>query len=501
MWKCPHLPCTKDFLRETHLKHHIKSAHSDVRDYVCEWEGCDKSFATGTRLRRHHAAHEGREKYKCSVTGCGQTFRKHGTLQQHISIVHEGQKPFHCRDLNEDGTPCNSRFDTASQLKSHKIRLHEGNKYYCDLCSSEVVEGMGGETFGSSTNPVVGFPTYSELKDHVKAVHPPTCKECGLKCTTSRGLAKHIEIQHSSQPLSERQTHLCLEPGCGRGFTKKGTLTVHIQTVHQGKKNFVCGVTDLSTSSAEKLPFWSKENVASCGRAFPHKANLEEHVRTVHLGLPPYRNATAVSTPVSTDSPYQGLTRSKRKEKPSTISILTGTAYTEDPSRNIPCLIVACEYRFTREYDLDIHLQKYHGYTDWDIQVMKVSPRGHVTLGFDCDESRSLPVQGDKALNPAINLLPNPSTDAMGINSGATVPPSEGPIADHDLDQEFQEAILHGGRFWVGGAFEDAFQPNFQWDREQAEMRALCSDIGDYNDNFGGYSAGYDGQVIDPNLR
>ena len=132
---------------------------------------------------------------------------------------------------------------------------------------------------------------------------------------------------------------------------------------------------------------------------------------------------------------------------------------------------------------------------------MKASQRGDFTVEFDYDESRSLPVPGDMPLNSAISLLSNQTTGAMGINGSATASPSEVPTADQDLDREIQEAILHERPFWVGGAFEDAFQLNPHWDREQAEIRALSGDVDEHNDNHGGYSAAYDGQVIDPNLR
>ncbi|MCJ1353482.1 MAG: Strongly-conserved Zn-finger binding protein (TFIIIA) [Icmadophila ericetorum] len=508
VWKCQYPPCTKDFLRETHLKHHIKSAHSGVRDHVCEWEGCGKSFTTGTRLRRHHTAHEGREKYKCSAAGCGKTFRKHSTLQQHISTVHEGQKPFACRGVNKDGTPCGARFDTASHLKSHKLRFHEGNKYWCDICSPEMTEGKTNQDVLSSNSPGVGFPTYSQLRDHIKAVHPPICKECGSEFTTTRGLAKHIEIQHFSQPLSERQTHLCPEPGCGRGFTKKGTLTVHIQTVHLEKRNFVCGVTDLSTSSAEKLPFWSKENVASCGKDFLHKGGLEEHVRTVHMGLPPFRKAHPVTATTSANPNKEKATRSKRKPKPSAISLVAGTAYAEDSSRHLPCLITACEYRFTREYDLDMHLQKHHGWADWEIKLLKAGQAGDVAVGFEYDESRAFEVsQGDVPLGPAMSFPSNHLQSTMDLNGSATTSFSD--IPDDSLGRHIEEAALHGGKFWLGGNPEDDFQVDPQWEREQAEMRALCGDV----DEFDGYDAnlayavGYDSHFqgmeafIDPLLR
>lgn len=329
------------------MKHHIKSAHSDVREYVCSREGCGKSFVTGTRLRRHSAVHEGQDKFRCQVAGCGQSFRKHGTLHRHVMVVHEGKKPYICQLLDEEGVSCGAGFQSAGMLKSHEGRVHGSTRFYCTVCSPEGPEND--DTWGQDVEQK-GFPTYAALQAHIGSDHPPTCLECGLRCSSNRELKVHVEIQHGPLELDERRTHTCPETGCGRAFTKKGNLTIHVQTVHGGKR-FVCGSVDLS--ALHKIGEWDGSD--ACGRAFTSKLSLEEHIRTAHLGLDHARKKESKGTD---SSQTKGTSR---KKGTSSLLWLTGSGYEHESGRGIACLLPYCDYRFMREIDLQSHLETHHG--------------------------------------------------------------------------------------------------------------------------------------------
>ncbi len=352
---CPHAPCTKDFLRESHLKHHIKSAHSDVRDYVCEWEGCGKSFITATRLRRHRAAHEGKEKFKCILAGCGKTFRKHGTLQKHVISVHEGRDPFVCGELNEHGQECGAGFDTEGKLNSHIGRLHGMKRFLCMICSPDL-EASGHDVAQAQRETT--FSTHAALQVHLVSQHPPTCTECGLQCTSQSSLKSHIEVMHGGFDIDERRTHICQEPDCGRAFTKKGNLNAHIQISHTGKR-FVCGEVDLTTLN--NVRDWDGSD--ACGEALKSKANLEKHIRGVHMGL-------QLSGKVKKKDRQSLAVRPIQTHQISTLTRLTGAGYETESGRTICCAVRGCDYRFIREYDLEIHLQAQHGLADLEVRDM-----------------------------------------------------------------------------------------------------------------------------------
>ncbi|KAL2218743.1 hypothetical protein M432DRAFT_614129 [Thermoascus aurantiacus ATCC 26904] len=365
IFKCSYEGCEKTFLRASHLNHHVKSAHTSIRDYVCDRPGCGKTFVTGTRLRRHLAAHDGRDKYRCTeYPPCNETFRKHSTLQRHVMMVHLNQKPFPCPHVDPaTGQKCPQAFDTAGHLRAHEARLHTEKRFTCAECSLQQQQQQNfGHEQSSTTEtgavPEVSFPTYALLQAHIRSAHPPRCPNCPITCSTSRELRRHLEIAHGDVSLEERKIFPCTVPGCDRSFTKKGNLTVHIRTVHDGEKRFVCGETDLSSS--KKVEGWNGEG---CGKRYGSKLALEEHVRTAHLG---YQNAKAerrqrlgLGKPSSTK---------KRPPVPSTLATLTGEGYAEETGRHIPCFVAGCEHRFHRDYDLWVHMSGKHGYSEDEIQ-------------------------------------------------------------------------------------------------------------------------------------
>lgn len=272
---CTHVGCSKAFLRDTHLKHHLKSAHSDIRDYHCSWEGCDKSFATGTRLRRHLEAHQGREKYRCrGYDGCNKTFRKHETLRKHILTEHEhNPKPFSCDHVSRDGSRCDQSFDREDRLRAHQRALHDDTKYVCTMCSAD------------GTAKAVSFATFAELQSHLATYHLPTCPHCRGAFRNNKELDRHLELVHGlpSSSTTATQQWPCTYPDCTHLFSKKGNLNVHIRTVHEKQRNFICGQTEVSINFGSSAP---DSPQPGCGQAFSSKASLEEHVRVKHLNLP-----------------------------------------------------------------------------------------------------------------------------------------------------------------------------------------------------------------------
>lgn len=260
---CPYPLCTKDFLRDTHLKHHIKSIHTSVRDHACTWPGCDKRFLTATRLRRHLAVHEGHQQLTCSL--CSKTFRKRATLETHTLQEHQGLSPFVCAFLDEDSRRCNAGYTTASKLRDHQSRVHGLKRFLCTVCSSQGT----------------WFTTYSALQAHVRQCHPPSCRECGVICATNGALRTHHEIYHASESIDERRHYSCTIHECGAVFTKQGNLNIHMETVH-GDKRFVCGATDLEGYRGIR----HSALTTGCGASFTSKARLGDHVKGVHLGQP-----------------------------------------------------------------------------------------------------------------------------------------------------------------------------------------------------------------------
>ncbi|KAJ5788694.1 Zinc finger C2H2 [Penicillium paradoxum] len=349
IYKCDHDGCDKTFLRPSHLQHHVKSAHTAVRDYLCEHPGCGKSFVNGSRLRRHLATHEGKGGYHCTdYPPCNETFRKHSTLQKHVMVAHLNQKPYPCDHVDPiTKEKCEMAFETAGNLRNHQGRVHVEKRFTCSECAGNQQE--------QSSEQEVTFPTYASLQEHIRIVHPPQCPECPLVCSTARELRRHLEIAHGDVSLEERKIHACTFPGCGRSFTKPGNLNVHVRTVHEGERRFVCGETDLSAN--KKVEGWDG---IGCGKRYGNKLTLEEHVRVSHLGLPNTRKRRQRTTASKKPAP----------NPVSTLSALTGQGYGEETGRQITCFYAeSCPHRFHRNYDLWVHMTTKHDCTEDEVQA------------------------------------------------------------------------------------------------------------------------------------
>jgi general transcription factor IIIA len=461
---CPYSPCTKDFLRESHLNHHVRSAHSNVRDYVCEWEGCGKSFLTATRLRRHHAAHEGREKFRCTFTGCGQKFRKHGTLQKHITIVHEGRSPFTCEAVNHNGNICDAGFDTEGKLKSHAARVHGARTFLCTICSLEENE-IKPKDISGEIGPA--YPTHAALQAHIASEHPPTCAECGLKCTSQSALKSHVEVIHGGRGVDERRIHVCPEAECGRAFTKKGNLHAHIQISHVGKR-FVCGVVDVKTMN--HIEDWDGSN--ACGEASTSKRNLERHIRTAHLGLEDFGKSRKKEKRGSLDQPAQ-------KNQVSTLTRLTGSGYEDESGRNITCLIQDCDHRFYREYDLEIHLQSRHGLADLEVQEVLEEGKlyGRSSLQGAPIFATEQDIEAEKAFDRKFGK----------------------DVAMDDFDESLEGGGLKDGGFWLGGQFYQTITGRDEVLRDDLGMKQMIDEDHEWANVEMGVT--HDVDMIDPSLR
>jgi general transcription factor IIIA len=342
-FKCPHKGCPKDFLRDSHLKHHIKSAHTDLRDYLCSWDGCGKSFATGTRLRRHETAHQQKEKWKCrGYEGCNETFRKHDTLKRHIMTVHENKRPFPCPDIDvKTGEPCKSAFETAEKLRAHQRAKHDQTRFACTECLEHICQDHSGDEIldGFKEGQTEAyFASYADLQLHIATVHPPTCPHCSTALSTPRELKRHLELVHNITDPDSQQSNAaypCTYNNCNRSFSKKGNLNVHIKTVHQKRRDFVCGETELNLSELAGSQSLAEDfaEIEGCGRDFTSKSSLEEHVRTAHLGLGSKRvernkkrKAAALK---SGEQPEQKKRKSRKGQgkKTAALSALTGVTY------------------------------------------------------------------------------------------------------------------------------------------------------------------------------
>lgn len=298
--------------------------------------------------------------------------------------------------------------------------------------------------------------------------HPPACTECGQECKSLRHLKSHIEVIHGAIDVNGSKAHFYHEQGCERGFTKKGNLTMHIQICHNPKR-FVCGGLDPSMLS--RVANWDGTN--SCGKALTTKASLEEHIRTAHQGLALSRRNVRQTKHGASDGQPRG-------HQVSVLTRLTGAGYEEASGRNISCLVIGCNHRFLREYDLEIHLRSRHGSTGLGLRETLM------------DEGRLYSRQ-----------------TLQGIPTFATKQDVDAEIAldmqfDNDIGVEGHKETLgpgasKGGDSWLEGQSYHDRGDSGEWLSDELEMRCLID--GGFVMESHEIADGEAVDVIDPALR
>ncbi|CAJ0960894.1 unnamed protein product [Ranitomeya imitator] len=231
VFRCPQPGCAKAFDRKQQLKVHLLSHTEEQRPYKCQVQGCDWSFTTLYKLKRHLQSHDKQRPFSCDALGCGK------------------------------------RFTTVYNLKAH-LRAHEQeNLYRCDSC---------GEAFNTTTK------LSAHRRTHFEPDRPYKCEfnGCDKSFITVTALFSHHRAH-----VREQEQFICSFPGCNKQYDKACRLKIHLRS-HTG-----CGAKFSARSS---LYIHSKKHlqdvdasktrcsVSNCSKIFTSKQSLKSHMVKQH---------------------------------------------------------------------------------------------------------------------------------------------------------------------------------------------------------------------------
>ncbi len=169
----PHIckECGLGCIQKSHLDEHMSSVHKAEKPFVCDVDGCAKSFARKFTLNTHKKIHNRPdEPFQCDICKAG--FNNNALLVKHKRKIHNIYEFVEC-------SLCNIKFNTPSQLQSHNIYVHSTDRSFrCIQCDSS-------------------FKTQGDLTRHVKYKHEITeafiCSKCGGKFNWKHNLTSHAK--------------------------------------------------------------------------------------------------------------------------------------------------------------------------------------------------------------------------------------------------------------------------------------------------------------------
>ncbi|MBW0500737.1 hypothetical protein O181_040452 [Austropuccinia psidii MF-1] len=247
---------SKDRLREQK----DVSQGNRIKNYVCTWPGCGKSYTKPIRLEEHVRSHTNERPFGCPH--CPATYRRETHLNAHMRMHQPDEaKPFVCLWLDpslpsDSAQPCTKRFWTRQHLNVHRQSVHEGKKaqarFECTECHQK-------------------FPKHRLLRDHFAASHCPLgtrpficpTPNCPWSFSTSSQLRLH-------QRTHDPNRYMCIHDDC----LKNPNITIQQRTFFTW--------TDLQRHTRDVHPLRCK--VLGCRRIKPFKnlKALNSHIATRH---------------------------------------------------------------------------------------------------------------------------------------------------------------------------------------------------------------------------
>ncbi|KAL5013449.1 hypothetical protein ScPMuIL_007719 [Solemya velum] len=261
--------CEKRFIKIGTLHTHSCTENMNLTCDVC----CKGGFRNERYLHRHMITH-GPAEYECEY--CHKSFFRRDYLNDHSCKLPDGTV---VRLIRKNDTvtlqerlichTCGKSFVSVSNLNKH-MRIHGEKECTCPICNKS-------------------FHYEGYLREHVASVHENKyryqCSECGKMLKSKTGLITHTKQFHSSNT----EFYPC--PKCGRIFTQKGNMKVHLYS-HATDRKFICPFCHKTFKYPDQLnrhklihTMENKLECEYCEKSFCKPYELRKHIMVFHSGL------------------------------------------------------------------------------------------------------------------------------------------------------------------------------------------------------------------------
>ena len=273
--------CEKVFHYKKNLKNHFQRHHNEIK-FSCTF--CDKQFAYKLNLARHMEDHTNLKPqtkkqcdYECDI--CGKAFKSLNTFSTHRATIHLNKELFECKK-------CTKQFKQSIHLKRHIKLVHEVHEknYRCETCNKSC-------------------SLKANLLRHIKESHQSPKVKCNFCDMTfvdnKRNLKRHILRAHKDTLVTkdrtlediknEKMCNFCSKTFCEPYLESK--LRLHVEAVHDGKRNYHCKFCDKSYKQLHHLKYHqrnihanhqSKVKCDICQKEFSEEINLRSHMKLNH---------------------------------------------------------------------------------------------------------------------------------------------------------------------------------------------------------------------------
>ena len=235
-------------------------------NYLIKWKGyedkdntwepienlyCDDLIVEFERNRNKKVVSRNvKKEHKCDA--CDESFNLKKELISHFDSKHEDLKRFKC-------DKCEEKFGTSIQLKSHGKFHHveiksEGQDLKCHLCNY-----FHGNSVAELKRHII--KSHKIMKNIHRTANGYECDRCGKLFSGRNTVMIHIYTVHEG-----KKDHKC--ETCGKSFSRLASLKKHIHIVHEGHKDYKC---------------------ESCGKWFSEAQSLKKHIKIVHEGCKDYK--------------------------------------------------------------------------------------------------------------------------------------------------------------------------------------------------------------------